>query len=442
MKAPRMTRREMIKASAGAAALASISPMAYAQENSTLKVGLIGAGSRGTGAAADIAKSSPGIEIVALADLYPEHLNRSRETLRKIVPDSAKIDDDKMFAGLDAYQKVINTDVDIVLCAGYPQFRPKHVEAAVNAGKHVFAEKPIAVDPVGVRRFRKAGEVAKEKGLGILAGTQRRHAPHYQAAVKAVNEGAIGTVVSGSLFFCRPTGRTPKPRLEGESDMDWMLRNWWFFNWVGGGMISQLVIHQIDTMHWVMNGPCKSAYGIGGRYWDEPIFGNIYSNFSVCYEYADGRQFQAHTRQIPGTEKRVGGSFTGDKGTLSNSSAQSYIMDYNKKLVKMFKREGSAFVQEHEAFVKSIRAGKPLNEANNVSDSTLMSIMGTVSAWSGKTIEFDAMANASANKEHISNLDLTPASLTEGEITPIPTPDTFTEIFGIKSFDVEKAQNA
>eukprot|EP00752_Nemacystus_decipiens_P015977 g14282.t1 len=439
MKLPSLTRREMIKASAGAAALATVAPMAYAQESETLKVGLIGAGSRGTGAAADIAKSSPGIEIVALADLYPEHLERSRKTLSKTVPDAYKVTDESSFAGLDAYEKVIATDCDIVLCAGYPQFRPKHVEAAVNAGKHVFAEKPIAVDPVGVRRFMKAGEVAKEKGLGILAGTQRRHAPHYQAAVQAVNEGAIGTVVSGSLFFCRPTGRTPAPRVEGMSDMDWMLKNWWFFNWVGGGMISQLVIHQIDTMHWVMDGPCKSAYGIGGRYWEDPIYGNIYSNFSVCYEYADGRQFQAHTRQIPGTEKRVGGSFIGDKGTLSNSSAQSYITDYNRKLVKMFKRKGSAFVQEHAAFVKSIRAGQPLNEAQNVADSTMMSIMGQVSAWSGKSIEFDALMKPSANTEHVSNLDLTPASLTEGEIPPVPTPDTFSDIFGVSQFGVEKA---
>ncbi|MEM6507751.1 MAG: Gfo/Idh/MocA family oxidoreductase [Planctomycetota bacterium] len=442
MKLPNMTRRDIIKASAGAAALASVAPMAYAQTAPTLKVGLIGAGSRGTGAAADIARSSPGIEIVALADLYPEHLNRSRETLKKRVPDSYKVTDDSAFVGLDAYKKVVASDVDIVLCAGYPNFRPQHVEAAVNAGKHVFAEKPIAVDPVGVRRFLKAGEAAKERGLGVLAGTQRRHAPHYQAAVKAVNEGAIGKVVSGSLFFCRPTGRTPKPRREGDSNIDWMLRNWWFFNWVGGGMISQLVIHQIDTMHWVMGGPCKSAYGIGGRYWEDPIYGNIYSNFSVCYEYPDGRQFQAHTRQIPGTQKRVGGSFVGSEGTLSNSSAQSFIMDYNKKLVKMFKREGSAFVQEHAAFVKSIRAGQPLNESQNVADSTLMSIMGQVSAWSGQTIEFDAMMNESPNKNHVSNLDLTPPSLTEGEIPPVPTPVAFKDIFGITSFGVEKQANS
>ncbi|MFK7789466.1 MAG: Gfo/Idh/MocA family protein, partial [Phycisphaeraceae bacterium] len=187
MKTPRnrfwMNRRDMIKASAGAAALASVAPMAYAQTPSTLKVGLIGAGNRGTGAAADIAKSSLGIEITALGDLYPESLERSRQTLEKRVPESMKVTNDTMFSGLDAYQKVIESEVDIVLCAGYPQFRPKHVEAAVNAGKHVFAEKPIAVDPVGVRRFMKAGEVAAEKGLGILAGTQRRHAPHYKKAV-------------------------------------------------------------------------------------------------------------------------------------------------------------------------------------------------------------------------------------------------------------------
>lgn len=416
MKLPSFTRREMIKASAGAAALASIAPMAYAQETETLKVGLIGAGNRGTGAAADIAKSSPGIEIVALADLYPEHLERSRNSLQKIVPDAAKISDKHMFAGLDAYKQVIASDVDIVLCAGYPAFRPQHVEAAVAAGKHVFAEKPIAVDPVGVRRFRKAGEAAAAKGLGILAGTQRRHAPHYKEAVAAVHDGKIGKVSGGSLFFCRAAGRTPKPRLEGESDMAWQFRNWWWFSWLSGGMIGQLVIHQIDTMHWIMGGPCKSAYGFGGReVYKEPIYGNIFDHLSAMYEYPTGEQFHAYTRQTPGTDGNMGGTFLGGKGRLVNASTRSVLADYDNKPIGIFKRSGvNAFVQEHADFVESIRAGKPLNESKNVADSTLMAIMGTVSAWTGKRIMFDDMLN--------SDLDLSPASLTEGGIPAVPVP--------------------
>jgi len=417
------TRRDLMKASAGAAsaaALASIAPMAYAQAAPTLKVGLIGAGNRGTGAAADIALSSPGIEITALADLYPEHLQRSRQTLEKRLqnqaPNAMKVTDDAMHVGLDAYQKVVDSDVDIVLCAGYPQFRPQHVEAAVNAGKHVFAEKPIAVDPPGVRRFLKAGEVAKEKGLGILAGTQRRHAPHYQQAVQAVHEGALGKISGGSLFFCRASGRTPVPRKDGESDMEWMFRNWWWFSWLSGGMIGQLVIHQIDTMHWIMGGPCRTAYGFGGReVYKEPVYGNIFDHFTAMYEYPGGEQFHAYTRQTPGTDGNMGGTFLGPKGRLVNASTRCVMADYNNKPIEIFKKgRVRPFVQEHEDFVKSIRAGEPLNEARNVGESTLMAIMGTVSAWTGKRLSFDETMK--------SDMDLTPASFTEGKIPAVPVP--------------------
>jgi len=412
----KLTRRDLIRASASAAALAAIAPMAYAQQTETLKVGLIGCGARGTGAAADISKSSAGIQITALADIYPDHITRSRESLKKSVPNSYMVTDENCFVGMDAYQKLIATDVDIVLCASYPHFRAKHVEAAVNAGKHVFAEKPIAVDPVGVRRFMKAGEVAKEKGLGILAGTQRRHAPHYRAAIQAVHDGAIGKVTGGSLFFCRAAGRTPTPRAEGESDMAWMLRNWWWFGWLSGDMIAQLVIHQIDIMHWIMGGPCRSAYAFGGKeVYRDPIYGNIFDHFSVCYEYPNGEQFQAHTRQTPGTAGNIGDAFQGGNGQLINAGPQSFILDWNRKPVQVFKQQGLDFVQEHGDFVASIRAGQPLNESKQVAESTLMSLMGQMSAYTGQKIEWDWIMNQS-------KLDLTPASYEEGEIPPTPVP--------------------
>lgn len=415
MKPPWMTRRDMLKASAGAAALASITPMAYAQAANTLKVGLIGAGARGTGAAMDIARSSDGIEITALADLYPEQLEKSRSTLEKRVPDNMKVTKDTMHAGVDAYKKVIESDVDVVLLCAYPHFRPKHAEAAVNAGKHIFAEKPIAVDPAGVRRFIAAGKKAKEKGLAVLAGTQRRHAPNYRAAVQAVHDGTIGPITGGSLFFCRAAGRTPKPRREGESDMEWMFRNWWWFSWLSGGMIGQLVIHQIDIMHWIMGGPCKSAYGFGGReVYREPVYGNIFDHFAVMYEYPGGQQFNAYTRQTPGTDGNTSDTFLGGKGRLVNAANRSVLADWNKKPIQMYKAEGSPYVQEHADMVNSIRAGEPLNEAQNVAESTLMAIMGQMSAWTGKKLEFDELMNA--------DIDLTPPSYEEGVIPAVPVP--------------------
>lgn len=416
MKPSWMTRREMIKASAGAAALASIAPMAYAQAGPTLKVGLIGCGGRGTGAASDISRAAEGIEITALADLYPEQLDKSFQTLQKRTPNTLKVTKDTMFHGLDAYEKAIASDVDIVLLCTPPHFRPMHAEAAINAGKHVFAEKPIAVDTAGVRRFIAAGKKAKEKGLGVLAGTQRRHADNYVPAVQAIHDGTIGKITGGSMFFCRGGGRTPKPRREGESDMNWMLRNWWWFSWMSGGMIGQLVIHQIDIMHWIMGGPCKSAYGFGGReVYKEPVYGNIFDHFSVMYEFPGGEQFQAHTRQCPGSDGNIGDNFLGAKGRLVNASNRSVLVDWNNKPIQMFKRDKSPFVLEHTDFVNSIRAGEPLNEAQNVAESTLMAIMGQVSAWTGKKVDFDWMMNES-------QMDLTPASYDEGEIPPVPIP--------------------
>lgn len=414
-----LTRRDMIKASAGvagAAALASVAPMAYAQAGPTLKVGLIGAGARGTGAARDIAKSAPGIEITHLADIYPEALQRSRETLEKNVPENMKVTNDTMHVGMDAYQKVIDSDVDVVLLCAYPHFRPKHAEAAINAGKHIFAEKPIAVDPVGVRKFIEVGKKAKEKGLAVLAGTQRRHSPNYQSAVKLVQEGAIGEVVGGSVFFCRAAGRTPKPRRDGETDAEWMLRNWWWFSWLSGGMIGQLVIHQIDIMHWIMGGPCKSAYGFGGReVYRDPVYGNIFDHFAVMYEYAKGAQFHAYTRQTPGTDGNISDTFLGGKGRLVNASRRSVLADYNNKPIQIFSGTESPYILEHTAMVNSIRAGEPINEAQNVAESTLMAIMGQFSAWTGKKIDFDWAMNES-------KLDLTPESYTDATIPPVPVP--------------------
>ncbi len=415
---PPLTRRDLIRASAGAAALGAVAPYAFAQAPGTLKVGVIGTGGRGTGAAVDIARSSPGIEVVALADLFPEHLERARKAIQAAVPGSYKVTDETAFVGLDAYKQVIASDCDIVLCAGYPHFRPLHVESAVNAGKHVFAEKPIAVDPVGVRRFMKAGEVAKERGLGVLAGTQRRHATHYRAAVQAAHDGRLGNITGGSLFYCRNSGRTPKPRLEGESDMDWMLRNWWWFNWLSGGMIGQLLVHVIDIMHWVMGGPCRSAYGSGGRAaYTQPIYGNIFDHFAICYEYPDGEQFHAQVRQTPNSDRNVSEMFMGSKGRLITTASQAFLLGWDRSRIATYKQEGSPYIHEHTHFVESIRAGEPLNESKQIGESTMMAVMGQLAGWTAKKVEWDWAMNES-------ELDLTPPSYEQGEVPPVPVPGT------------------
>lgn len=382
-KIPGLDRRSLLVSSAASAAWLATSPLVHAQGSDTIRVGVIGCGGRGTGAAFNCVASSPGVEITALGDLFPERVVGAREQLAKLEA-ANQVTDATSFVGWDAYEKVLATDVDLVILATPPHFRPAHLEAAVNAGKHVFMEKPVAVDGPGVRKVLAAAQAAKEKKLGIVAGTQRRHQAPYLEAMKRIHDGAIGDIVGGQVWWNQGS-LWMHPRRAEWSDMEWQLRNWLYFTWLSGDHICEQHIHNIDVMNWAIGATPKSAVGLGGRQVrTDPAYGHIFDHFSIQLEYPGGVLVQSSCRQIDGCENRVGERIVGTKGT---SDPGSWIDGANP-----WDWEGEArnpYEQEHTDLIASIRAGEPLNEGRTVAESTLTAIMGRMSAYTGQKVTWE-----------------------------------------------------
>ena len=378
-----LDRRTLIKTSAATAALLATSRFANAQGSDTIRVGVIGCGGRGTGAAFNCVASSPGVEIVALGDLFPERIVSAREQLVQL-GDANKVTDASSFSGWDAYQKVLASNVDLVILATPPHFRPAHLEAAIAAGKHVFMEKPVAVDGPGVRRVIAASKAAKQKKLAIVSGTQRRHQAEYLESMKRIHDGAIGEVVGGQCWWNQGS-LWMHPRKPDWSDMEWQLRNWLYFTWLSGDHICEQHIHNIDVMNWAIGAVPVKANGMGGRQVrTDPAYGHIFDHFAVELEYPKGVIVQSHCRQIDGCANRVGERIVGTKGT---SDPASWIDG-----PQPWDWEGEArnpYEQEHTDLIASIRAGEPLNEGQRVAESTLTAIMGRMATYTGQTVTWE-----------------------------------------------------
>jgi predicted dehydrogenase len=405
-----ITRREFIgTASAAAAAAGSLSA---AQAEEPIRVGIIGCGGRGTGAGDNVMEADGYTKVVALADMFQSRADRSRATLSKKYPDRARIDDNKVFVGWDAYKRLLDTDVQYVILAEPPGLRPPHFEAAVEAGKHVFLEKPVAVDPVGARKIIAAGEKAKAKNLGIHASTENRHDWRMAETVKRIHEGQIGKVVAGRCFF--NTGELWKfERKPDESDMEWQLRNWYYFDWLSGDHIVEQHVHELDVCHWVMKKPPVRAMGLGGRAWrTDPIYGNIWDHFAVDFEFADNVHIASYCRQWKNSDGKVEAYFVGTKGEAACYAGT--ITGENP-----WKYQGprlSPHVQEHKDFIASIRSGKPYNEAEQVAFSSLIGIMGRTAAYTGRDVTWEQILK--------SDLDYSPPKYENGPlpIRPVPRP--------------------
>jgi predicted dehydrogenase len=405
-----LSRRDFMKASAAVplAAVAFDSSRIFAAGSDKLRVGLIGCGGRGTGAAVDCVESSENVEIVALGDLFKDHLGKSLDRLKENVPDSVNVTEDTCFTGFDAYEKVINCDLDMVILAASPHFRPKHLKAAVEAGRHVFMEKPVAVDPVGVRSIIATSELAEQKGLAIVAGTQRRHQQHYLEVMKRVHDGAIGQIMAaqcywnqGDLWVEKARENLRKKTELGWSDMEYQCRTWLFFTWLSGDHIVEQHIHNLDVINWALNARPVQCLGMGGRQVRTgPQYGNIYDHFAVEYEYPDGIRVISMCRQIEGCTNEVAERVIGTDGSAYTNSSVGRIEGTNP-----YEYEGepsSPYVQEHTDLVASIREGKLLNEGRRVAESTLTAIMGRLSAYTGRALTWDWVMNSS-------KLDLTPS---------------------------------
>ena len=408
---PRVSRRSLLRAGSAAAAGALAPRFAFSivrpPQERRLRFGLIGCGGRGTGAAEDCLNAAPNVEVVALADAFKDRLAGCREHLLSLNHPGFKVAEERCFVGLDSYRRLLECDLDLVLLASPPGFRPVHFEAAIAAARHVFMEKPVAVDPPGIRRVLAAGEQAGTKGLAVVAGTQRRHESKYVETVRRIHEGAIGRIVAGRCFW-NQGGLWSHDKKPDWTDVEWQMRNWLYFTWLSGDHIVEQHVHNLDVMNWVLRAHPVSAVAVGGRQVRiEPRFGHIYDHFCVDYEYPGGVHVTSMCRQQPGTDGWVAEAVVGTEGRADPSA---WIE--GKDPWKFQGEPGSPYVQEHTDWLASIRAGAPLNETRAVAESTLTAILGREAAYTGKKLAWEEVLN--------SPLDLTPPGLAFGPLAVPP----------------------
>ena len=416
------TRRDFVKSSAilGAASLvpsALASGLTYRIDD-TIRVGVIGCGGRGTGAAVNALAAHPKVNVVAMADLFEDRLNGSYGWLAENddFGDRVKVDPSHKFVGFDAYKQLLAIDtIDYVILATPPHFRPIHFDAAIHAGKHVFMEKPVAVDPAGIRKVLDAGARAKQKALSVVAGTQRRHEHSYLSLMKRVNEGELGEIVSASCYW-NQGGLWVHDRKPEYSDMEWQCRNWLYFTWLSGDHICEQHIHNIDVINWAKDGPPVKATGMGGReVRTDAKYGNIFDHFSIEYEYADGMTMQSMCRQIDGCAGRVEEVIVGSKARSVSRPGYAVITGGSEWRFDADNR--NPYEQEHVDLIASILGeGRYLNEAKRVAESTLTAIMGRMSAYTGKSITWEQALS--------SQLDLSPDaySFSDLPVRPVAVP--------------------
>lgn len=424
---PRPTRREFLKTStaamvggAVAAGLGAI-PAVHAAGSDVIKVGLIGCGGRGTGAGEDAVTAAPNVKLVAMGDVFKDRIETCLARIHKVAADRVDVPEERQFIGLDAYEKVISSDVNYIILATPPGFRPQHLKAAVAAGKHIFSEKPLAVDGPGVRACFEVYEEAKKKGLAIGVGTQRHHQAGYLATIKQIHAGAIGEIVAARAYW----NQGPiwvYPRKEGWTDLEWQLRNWYYFTWLSGDHIVEQHIHNLDVVNWAMKSHPVRAVGLGGRQVRTGAeYGHIYDHFAVDYEYENGTHMMSMCRQVPNCQNDVSEALHGTKGfcqvnryTISGVKPWKYSARPKEGVpyANEDEKEDQPYVQEHTDLIASIRAGKPANELKECVESTLTAIMGRMATYTGKAVTWEEALNSEES--------LVPANLDWNMTLPVP----------------------
>ncbi len=395
----KIERRDFLKTGAGALAAAGFPAIISSQDvTNAIKVGLVGAGGRGSGAAAQALTADPNNVLTAVADIDEAIVEQSANRLRRSERFGARVKIDKAFFGLDAYDKVINSGVDVVLLATPPGFRPQHLTAAVNANKHVFAEKPCAVDSPGVREVIAAQKLAQTKNLALVAGFCWRYNDMVQQAVQQLRGGAIGRMVAHySTYYTNPVKPMPaeSSRPAGMSDIEWQIRNWYNFTWTCGDSLVEQAVHNADKIMWFMNDqPPASAVGVGGR--AVPANGgNIYDHFDINYAWPNGYRVFLVNRQSTGCYNGTLDYVMGTDGTLVLGGGPARIEAPDGKVKWQFQGEAyDMYQREHDVLFASIRSGKPKNDDLNLATSTLLSIMGRQAAYSGQQITWEQSLNS------------------------------------------------
>lgn len=361
----------------------------FASGNNTLKVGLIGCGGRGAGAANQALAADPDTILTAMGDVFTDRLDESYAALLEMYPNRVKVSKDHRFIGFDAYQKVIDSGVDVVLLATPPAFRPDHMTAAVNAGKHTFCEKPVAVDAPGVRKVLAAAKKAKEKNLSVVSGFCFRYENAKRELFNRVRSGEIGeiktvsTMRNGEQLWSRP-------KEQGWSDMEYRLRNWLYYSWLSGDFITEMMVHSLDMMSWALGDkdPIK-ATGTGGRQVrTAEVFGNVYDHFAVEYEYENGVRGYHFSRQQDGCSNI---SKVDIAGTLGNAYiGGTHGHEITGKTRWIFQGEKNDMYQtEHDELFAAIRKNKPMNDGEWMARSTMLGILGRMAAYTGQTITWE-----------------------------------------------------
>lgn len=431
-------RRDFIKtgtAIAGTAMLSSVpNSDLFAAGSDVIKIALIGCGGRGTGATFDAFASGQNIKLVAMADAFQDNLESTYKTLKEKFGDLIDVPESRKYVGFDAYKAAIK-DADVVLLAAPPGFRPVHFEEAVRAGKHVFMEKPMATDIPGIRRVLVAAEEAKKKKLNVVVGLQRRYQTNYREAIKRIQDGAIGDVVSGQVYW-NSGGVWVRPRKPGQTEMEYQMRNWYYFNWLCGDHIVEQHVHNIDIANWIKGKYPVSIQGTGSRaHRTGKEYGEIYDNFALELTYDDGAVVYSQCRHFEGISNRVDETFQATKGRVYLSAGnQAVLWDANGKEIYRHDPKGNPnpYQQEHKELFEAIAKGEyKFENAEYGAYSTLTAIIGRIACYTGKVIKWDEAMK--------SNIDIMPETYSwnslpkilpnaEGEY-PVAIPGKNTDLF-------------
>jgi predicted dehydrogenase len=418
------SRRDFIKASsllvAGGAVSGGLSGAraAHAFGGEEIKLGLVGCGVRGVGAATQALNTAadgalqPGgpVRLVALGDVFGDSLQRGYRTLRSQHGDRADVPVQRRFQGLDAYRRVLDCDVDVVILATPPGWRPLHFEAAVQAGKHVFLESPVATDAVGVRRLLAANQQARQQGLSVAVGAKRRREVRYQETIRQLWKGAIGDIICARVYW-NGNGTWVRPRQPGQTELEYQLRNWYYFNWLSGDHIVEQHVHNLDVINWLLREHPQQCNGMGGRQVRTGVeYGQIYDHHYCEYTYAGGVKMFSQCRHIPGCWNNVSEHVHGSHGSADISGAKIY--DKRGQLVwKGPAGSGGGQQAEWNDLVTALRRGEVCNEVERAAESTFTAILGRMASYSGKVMHWDDAISsdlALADWDALTSLDCQP----------------------------------
>jgi predicted dehydrogenase len=419
MRNPNSTRRTFLMhgtaAVAATATALDLASVAHAAGSDKLKVGLVGSGGRGTGAAEQALTADKQVALTAIGDAFDDRIADSLSSLRgSAVGPQVEVTKESQFVGFDAYKHVIDS-VDVVLLTTPPGFRPIHLAYAIEKAKHAFIEKPVAVDAAGVRSVLKSVDEAKAKGLSLVAGLCWRYHTPRKETMKQVRDGAIGKLVAiETTYDSNGVWEPRKSREECKSEMEYQMRNWYYYDWLSGDHIVEQAVHGIDTMAWAMNDePPTQCWGVGGRQTRvEPQYGNIYDHFGVVYEYENGVRGYHQCRHWRGTPNRVKDYILG-----GNGSCDVFGSRISGDVTWRYRGPNNQMYQaEHDAFFTSIRAGKPINDGLYAARSTLLAIMGREAAYTGEVITWEKAMSSQQN--------LVPANFAwaDAPVRPVPRP--------------------